>query len=93
MGPTRNLAAPALCLWASALALLCGCAGGAGGRGENQSETRFEKERALAALRESLATERAATAELRRANEEREAAHEELARLQAATRYLSEQVR
>jgi hypothetical protein len=54
-------------------------------------ELEFDKGRALDALRESLATERVATADLRLALEEKEAANQELARQQVAVRFLVDQ--
>ena len=60
---------------------------------ENQiSELQFERNRALAALRESLVREREASANLRKAREEKEEVFAEAAQKNTAVRYLLDQV-
>src|SRR5262245_12524017 len=60
---------------------------------ENEiSELKFERNRALTALRESLARERDASANLRKAQEEKEQVLAESAQKEASVRFLKEQL-
>src|SRR5690242_6183363 len=77
----------------SAALAAAGC-GGDRIRPENEiSELRFEKSRALQALRETLASERAAVVDGRVAFDEKEASREELGRYLETVRYLNDQNR